>query len=110
MVVPAFNQEKALVGAFSVITNLRVELFQALIQTLHSPTFSKLPPGYKFFSKLYSVCDPVTKIPTESEEDVGSNIITGVRCGRYEHFLCYRIVTLRINVSKHPLGFSLDYL
>ena len=30
-VVAAFNQEKALVGAFSVITNLRVELFEALI-------------------------------------------------------------------------------
>ena len=30
-VVAAFNQEKALVGAFSVITNLRMELFQALI-------------------------------------------------------------------------------
>ena len=30
-VVAAFNQEKALVGAFSVITDLRMELFQALI-------------------------------------------------------------------------------
>ena len=30
-VVAAFNQEKALVGAFSVITNIRMELFQALI-------------------------------------------------------------------------------
>ena len=30
-VVAAFNQEKALVGAFSVITNLRTELFQALV-------------------------------------------------------------------------------
>ena len=29
-VVAAFNQEKALVGAFSVITNLRMELFRAL--------------------------------------------------------------------------------
>ena len=29
-VVAAFNQEKALVGAFSVITNLRTELFEAL--------------------------------------------------------------------------------
>ena len=28
--VGAFNQEEALVGAFSVITNLRMELFQAL--------------------------------------------------------------------------------
>ena len=34
-VVAAFNQEKALVGAFSVITNLdaiRMQLFEALIQ------------------------------------------------------------------------------
>ena len=30
-VVAAFNQEKALVGAFSVLTNLRIELFQALV-------------------------------------------------------------------------------
>ena len=30
-VVAAFNQENALVGAFSVITNLRMELFQALV-------------------------------------------------------------------------------
>ena len=38
-VVAAFNQEKALVGAFSVITNLRMELFQALIYT-RSGSFS----------------------------------------------------------------------
>ena len=31
-VVAAFNQEKALVGAFSVLTNLRMELFQALVE------------------------------------------------------------------------------
>ena len=31
-VVAAFDREKALVGAFSVITNLRMELFEALIQ------------------------------------------------------------------------------
>ena len=35
-VVAAFNQEKALVGAFSVITNLRMELFEALLYTIHS--------------------------------------------------------------------------
>ena len=34
-VVAAFNQEKALVGAFSVITNLRMELFQALALIHH---------------------------------------------------------------------------
>ena len=33
-VVAASNQEKALVGAFSVITNLRMELFQALEETV----------------------------------------------------------------------------
>ena len=33
-VVAAFNQEKALVGAFSVLTNLRMELFQALVHTV----------------------------------------------------------------------------
>ena len=32
-VVAAFNQEKALVGTFSVITNLRMELFEALMDT-----------------------------------------------------------------------------
>ena len=31
--VGAFNQEKALVGAFSVIMNLRMELFEALLMT-----------------------------------------------------------------------------
>ena len=30
-VVAAFNQEKALVGAFSVITNLWMQLFEALV-------------------------------------------------------------------------------
>ena len=33
-VVAAFNQEKALVGAFSVITNLWMELFEALVLEL----------------------------------------------------------------------------
>ena len=34
-VVAAFNQEKALVGAFSVITNLRMDSFEALICSVH---------------------------------------------------------------------------
>ena len=34
-VVAAFNQEKALVGAFSVITNLRMEFFEALVLPAH---------------------------------------------------------------------------
>ena len=32
-VVAAFNQEKALVGAFSVITNLRMDFFEPLAPT-----------------------------------------------------------------------------
>ena len=34
VVVAAFNQEKALVGAFSVITNLRMEFFESLVCTV----------------------------------------------------------------------------
>ena len=33
-VLAAFNQEKALVGAFSVITNLRKDIFEALLATV----------------------------------------------------------------------------
>ena len=36
-VVAAFSQEKALVGAFSVITNLRMDHFEALLVTLAVP-------------------------------------------------------------------------
>ena len=32
-VIAAFNQEKALVGVFSVIRNLRMDLFEALVFT-----------------------------------------------------------------------------
>ena len=46
-VVAAFNQEKALVGAFSVITNLWMKLFEALLQELflrknHIPSLREL--------------------------------------------------------------------
>ena len=36
--VAVFNQEKALVGAFSVITNLRMELFEALVDKQNNET------------------------------------------------------------------------
>ena len=51
-VVAAFNQEKALVGAFSVITNLRMELFQALFLTTICPLLAALT------AMLASLCDP----------------------------------------------------
>ena len=38
-VVAAFNQEKALVGAFSVITNFRMELFGALASCHDAPSY-----------------------------------------------------------------------
>ena len=41
-VVAAFNQEKALVGAFSVITNLRMELVEALLEAV---TAAACPPS-----------------------------------------------------------------
>ena len=40
-VVASFNQEKALVGAFSVITNLRMELFQALVLRVLTSDWSR---------------------------------------------------------------------
>ena len=50
-VVAAFNQEKALVGAFSVITNLRMELFEALFLTV-SVTASWRKVIWQFFWKV----------------------------------------------------------
>ena len=41
-VVAAFNQEKALVGAFSVITILRMELFAALVKLHQADTYLAL--------------------------------------------------------------------
>ena len=38
-VVAAFNQEKALEGSFSVITNLRMDFFEALVCTLLNIAF-----------------------------------------------------------------------
>ena len=53
-VVAAFNQEKALVGAFSVITNLRMQLFEALAEVRRSSSgitsssfIHKLSPDYQ---------------------------------------------------------------
>ena len=41
-VIAAFNQEKALVGAFSVITNLRMELFEALFPSCVSAAAAEI--------------------------------------------------------------------
>ena len=44
-VVAAFNQEKALVGAFSVITNLRMDFFEALVVSSATATAAAAAPG-----------------------------------------------------------------
>ena len=59
-VVAAFNQEKALVGAFSVITNLRMELFEALTDNL-TPPCTEWPRmrwrfGWSLVGNLISSC------------------------------------------------------
>ena len=54
-VVAAFNQEKALVGAFSVITNLRMELFQAPATTLIRRDKSGVCAGAVFSVEVVSV-------------------------------------------------------
>ena len=41
----AFNQEKALVGAFSVITNLGMEIFEALVDTRYQCRMRLLQGG-----------------------------------------------------------------
>ena len=38
-VVAAFHQEKSLVGAFSVIMNLRMDLFEALVDITQSAAY-----------------------------------------------------------------------
>ena len=60
-VVAAFNQEKALLGAFSVITNLRIELFVA-----HSDS----EPGHQYVSPARA--SPITQLIS----DDGSIIAT----------------------------------
>ena len=68
-VVAAFNQEKALVGAFSVITNLRMELFQALAPNIWSlqrdRDWRRTKPDATHFISILLFVDPaaVTAAP-----------------------------------------------
>ena len=62
-VVAAFNQEKALVGAFSVITILWMQLFEALLRDpdirLRTSDPAFLGPVTAWFTKLFSVLRPL---------------------------------------------------
>ena len=70
-VVAAFNQEKALVGAFSVITNLRIELFEALLApaAVSEAEVSMLKFRRSRSSGTYSVTRPGQR--QERHEDTG---------------------------------------
>ena len=87
-VVAAFNQEKALVGAFSVITNLRIELFQALqggaaragaplttTQPRHSKIGIMAAPCQNLnglIPTLQSLCSPQTRDTGDTRHEAGS--------------------------------------
>ena len=57
-VVAAFNQEKALVGAISVITNLRLELFEALLHTSCHDQAAAAPDGELCFKQTLLINSP----------------------------------------------------
>ena len=53
----AFNQEKALVGAFSMITNLRMDLYKALLGSLISvAVYDNSVPGLGHTGHLIFSC------------------------------------------------------
>ena len=69
-VVAAFNQEKALVGAFSVITNLRMQLFEALFRTAFTGTFKNGELVFARCSRLTGAsCEGCIHVPQLSEPE-----------------------------------------
>ena len=72
-VVAAFNQEKALVGAFSVITNLRMELFEALLGT-HQQAIR---------ARRYSAADTISQQPANTDQREGEHSEVVRRLGMY---------------------------
>ena len=74
MVIAAFNQEKALVGAFSVITNLRMELFGALIVTACAAADSAETPRLSMVS-IRSPLNSRHKLRSDINMDKSYNIL-----------------------------------
>ena len=89
-VVAAFNQEKALVGAFSVITNLRMVLFGALVTIavlryrIGDQIFTDLPSLLNFYKLHYLDTTPLIRpAPKRVEKVVGKYDFDGSVSGQY---------------------------
>ena len=76
-VVAAFNQEKALVGAFSVITNLRMQLFEALLfkararkllllPMMYSPPTTGVPPSALLMAVTSATGPAIREVPVSA--------------------------------------------
>ena len=84
-VVAAFNQEKALVGAFSVITNLRMELFQALAGA-ESPktgvqTVWRLGRAWRLGRNTRVTAETESSVLSAALATDGSRVICGLNSG-----------------------------
>ena len=76
-VVAAFNQEKALVGAFSVITNLRMDLFEALLTTDRSSAIAQQWVGANTNKRIYleiSTTCPADEVMTPPRPDMSAMV------------------------------------
>ena len=74
-VVAAFNQEKALVGAFSVITNLRMELFGALKEIEFGRPGMYVEAGTAD-TVLVICCEHLTELRILEESQASCSVIT----------------------------------
>ena len=92
-VVAAFNQEKALVGAFSVLTNLRMELFQALVPSL---TRASHRPGVDTVQTNLHM-----GLPGSSPHWSNATLKVNTRADFAEEFHTYEL-----DWTKHHLAFS----
>ena len=72
-VVAAFNQEKAVVGAFSVITNLWMDLFETLVSCAPGSNYQKsaelLGCGCVRFLIVHIVTDHLPRVVTRHTRD-----------------------------------------
>ena len=89
-VVAAFNQEKALAGALSVITNLRMVLFGALVTIavlryrIGDQIFTDLPSLLNFYKLHYLDTTPLIRpAPKRVEKVVGKYDFDGSVSGQY---------------------------